>query len=106
MSSTTALGITPGQRPVSLAEFRNSHGWAPSIWNRLVKAIYGFDGYLFHGEGEAFLNRLWREIETLPAWQQVPLVLTFDTGVIPWQKYEWAAGMLDEFEARAPERPD
>lgn len=102
MSTTTALGIVPGRRPIELAEYRNGHGWSPSIWKRLVKHLYGFDGYLFHGEGEAHLDRLWREIEDLPEWVQAPLVLTFDTGVIPGQAYTWGADMLNEFERRLP----
>lgn len=98
MSRTTALGISPDRRPIELAELRNAFGWAPSIWDRLLAC---------HGEGpwfrdDAGLNRLWQEIETLPEWQQAPLVLTFDTGIIPWQAYEWAADALDEFERRCP----
>jgi hypothetical protein len=50
----------------------------------------------------AGLHQLWVDIEMLPEWQQVPLVLTFDTGVIPWQAYAEAAEHLDEFEARLP----
>jgi hypothetical protein len=102
MSSTTVLGITPDRRPTELAEYRNAHGWAPSIWSRLVKHLYGFDGYLFHGEGEKHLDRLWQEIESQPEWVQAANVLTFDTGVIPGRAFGWAADMLDEFERRLP----
>jgi hypothetical protein len=102
VSRTIALGIAPDKRPVDLAEFRNGHGWSPSIWQRLVKATYGFDGYLFLGEGQKHLHNLWSVIEELPEWQQAPLVLTFDTGIVPWQAYEWAAEHLDEFDARLP----
>lgn len=102
MSTTTALGITPNRRPVELAQFRNGHGWLPSIWKRLVAERYGFTGYLFGTEGDGILDRLCREIEDLPEWQQAPLVLTFDVGVIPWQEYEWAADQLDEFDRRLP----
>ena len=104
MSRTTALAVVPNRRPVELAEFRNAHGWSPSIWNRLVKANYGYDGYVLMGEGERHLDRLWQTIEELPEWQQAPLVLTFDTGVIPHQAFEWAAEQMDEFEARLPEK--
>jgi hypothetical protein len=100
MSATTALGIMPNQRPIKLTEFRNAHGWSMSIWNRLVKANYGFDGYVLMGEGERHLDRLWQSIEELPEWQQAPLILTFDTGIIPWQAYQWAAEQFDEFERR------
>lgn len=102
MSSTTALGITPDRRPVTLAEFRNAYGWSPSIWGRLLKAVHGFDGSWFHGQGEVYLHQLWQEIETLPEWQQIPLILTFDTGIVPWQEYGRAAAMLDEFDTRLP----
>ena len=102
MSTTTILGVTPDQRPIDLAEYRNGHGWSPSIWTRLVKDVYGFEGYVLMGEGERHLDNLWKSIETLPEWQQAPLVLTFDTGVIPWQAFAWAAEMLDEFERRCP----
>lgn len=104
MSTTTALGIVPGRRPIELAEYRNGHGWSPSIWKRLVA---------YHGTGnggdlydDPALAALWAQIESLPEWQQVPLVLTFDTGVIPWQEYERAADMLDEFERQIPANPD
>lgn len=100
MSSTTALAVTPDRRPMELAVFRNSHGWAPSIWGRLlVHRGHDANGWLFD---DAALVAVWQEIETLPEWQQVPMVLTFDTGVIPFPAYEWAADMLDEFERRLP----
>lgn len=99
MSSTTVLAITPDRRPTELVELRNSHGWAPSIWRRLL-AHHGWDdGYMFDNPN---LDRLWQSIETLPEWQQAPLVLTFDTGVIPFQGFAWAAEMLDEFSRRLP----
>lgn len=99
MSTTTALAIIPDRRPVELAEFRNAHGWAPSIWRRLL---------IHHGHSEhwmsddAGLHHLWRSVEELPEWQQAPLILTFDTGVIPYQALGWAADQLDEFDARLP----
>lgn len=102
MSSTTVLGVTPNVRPVTLAEYRNGHGWSPSIWMRLAAHLYGFDGYLFGHEGDRILDRLWQQIEELEEWQQAPLVLTFDTGVIPFQAFEWAADQLEEFERRLP----
>lgn len=102
MSYSTVLGVVPHKRPMDLAELRNGHGWSPSIWNRLVKANYGFDGYVLMGEGERHLDKLWQSIEDLPEWQQAPLVLTFDTGIIPYQEFQWAAARLDEFEKRLP----
>lgn len=48
------------------------------------------------------LNWLWHNIDTLPAWQQTPLVLTFDTGVIPFQMFQLEADNLEEFEQRLP----
>ena len=102
MSSAYALGVTPDRRPVKLAEFRNAWGWSMSIWRRLIQHNYGFDGYLFDGHGERLLDELWESVEGLPEWQQAPLVLTFDTGVIPFQTFGWAAEMLDEFETRLP----
>jgi hypothetical protein len=104
VSSTTALGIVPNRRPIDLAEWRNGHGWSPSIWARLLKANYGFEGYIFGGPdgGDRLLDKLWNSIEGLPEWQQAPLVLTFDTGVIPWQRFEWAADQMEEFERRLP----
>lgn len=106
MSRTTALGVIPNEESVVLSEFKNSHGWASSIWSRLLKTVYGFEGSWFFDEGNELLHQMWDEIETLEDWQQVPLVLTFDTGVIPCQAYGWATEMLDEFEAKAPERPE
>jgi hypothetical protein len=102
MSRTTILGVTPGRRPTDLLELSNSHGWSMSIWCRAVKHLYSYDGYLLHGEGERHMERSWQEIEGHPEWLQAPLVLTFDTGVIPGQAYQWAADMLDEFERRLP----
>lgn len=99
MSSTTALAVTPDQRPVELAEFRNAHGWSPSIWSRLLRHHGHDDKWIVNDAG---LNALWANIEELPEWQQAALVLTFDTGVIPWQAFEWAATNLDEFEKRLP----
>lgn len=102
MSRTTVLGVTPGRRPTDLLELSNGHGWSPSIWNRLVKHLYGYEGYLFAGKGEKHLDRLWQEIEDQPEWVQAANVLTFDTGVIPGQAYLWAADVLDEFDRRLP----
>jgi hypothetical protein len=99
MSATEALGIAPGRRPVTLSTFRNGHGWSPSIWQRLLAHHGGTEHWMFDDAG---LNRLWQSVETLPEWQQVPLVLTFDTGVIPYQAYDWAADQLIEFERRLP----
>jgi len=99
MSSTTALGVTPQQRPIALREFRNAYGWSPSIWGRLL---------VHHGRPEnwhwndAGLRWLWESIEELPEWQQAPLVLTFDTGVVPFQAFAWAAEQLVEFDRRLP----
>jgi len=102
MSRSYALGVVPDQRPFKLAEYSNGWGWSPSIWDRAVKHVYGYEGYLMHGEGEKYLDRLWAEIEDLPEWVQIPVVLTFDTGVIPGQAYLSAADALDEFERRLP----
>jgi hypothetical protein len=103
MSYSEVLGVVPNQRPVVLATLRNAHGWAPSIWDRLL-AHHGHETLWINND--AGLNALWQQIETLPEWQQAPLVLTFDTGVIPFQAYEWAAQQLDEFERRLPSNPD
>jgi hypothetical protein len=102
VSYTTVLGVIPDERPIRLLELRNGYGWSPSIWTRLLKGLYGFDGSWMFGEGEKLLDRLWREIEEQPDWAQAANVLTFDTGVIPGQAYLWAADMLDEFERRLP----
>lgn len=99
MSVTTALAVTPNRRPVVLAEFHNGHGWSPSIWGRLLRHRGVVGHWMFE---DAALDRLWQEIEGLPEWQQAPLVLTFDTGVIPHQAFEWAADQLDEFDSRLP----
>ena len=101
MSRTTALAVVPNRRPRELVEFYNSSGWSPSIWRRLIKENYNFDGYLFSDDND-HLDKLWRTIEDLPEWQQAPLVLTFDVGVIPFQAFQWAAEMLDEFDSRLP----
>lgn len=100
MSYSTVLAVMPERRPIAIKEFRNSHGWSPSIWSRLMKHNYGYTGYLFGGGRH--LDRLWNDIENLPEWQQAPLVWTFDTGVIPCTAFDWAADMLDEFEKRLP----
>lgn len=99
MSKATVLGVIPHRRPIELAELPNSHGWAPSIWKRLVSALYGYDGYIFDGP---WLDRLWQSIEELPEWQQAPLVLTFDTGVMPSWAFDWAADQIEEFDVRLP----
>lgn len=96
MSYSQALGVIPERRPVVLAEYRNAWGWSPNIWRR-----FGVDVF-----DDAGLDRLWWSIESLPEWQQVPLVLTFDTGVIPWQEYASAAEALDEFERNMPAPAD
>lgn len=99
MSRATVLAVSPNRRPVELLELQNAHGWAPSIWDRLLR---------HHGHADAWwrddraLQALWESIEGLPAWQQVPLVLTFDTGVIPGEHAVWAADRLAEFEAYLP----
>lgn len=99
MSYSTVLAVVPDQRPAELAEFRNAHGWSPSIWRRLLV----HHGYSEHWmTDDAGLTMLWKSIETLPEWQQAPLVLTFDTGVIPVSAFEWAADQFDEFDKRLP----
>lgn len=102
MSYTTILAVSPNRRPAALLELRNSFGWLPSIWSRLAKHLYGFDGNLLHGPGERVLDRLWQEIEEQPEWAQAANVLTFDTGVIPYQAFAWAADQLEEFDRRLP----
>lgn len=102
MSHSTALGIIPNRRPVELAEYRNGHGWSPSIWQRLWKHHGHTEHWINNEKG---LDKLWQSIEELPEWQQAPLVLTFDTGVIPHTAFLWAAEMLDEFERRLPANP-
>lgn len=103
MSCSQVLGVVPNQRPVVLSTLQNGHGWGPSIWSRLLQH-HGLSDRWYRDDSA--LNKLWQSIETLPEWQQAPLVLTFDTGVIPFQAYEWAAQQLSEFERRLPERPD
>lgn len=106
MSRTTALRVAPDRRPVTLTEFHNAWGWAPSIWGRLLR-IHGYDDrWVLGAESDKGLNKLWQDIETLPEWQQAPLVLTFDTGVIPYQAFEWAADQLAEFDRRCPAPAD
>lgn len=108
MSYAMVLGVTPNRRPIELLELRNAHGWAPGIWPRLLRH-HGYSEHWLrtfsdHDSGPG-LTWLWKSIEELPEWEQAPLVLTFDTGVIPWQAYEWAADQLDEFERRLPANP-
>lgn len=103
MSYTTVLGITPDQRPYGIIELRVAHGWSPNIWQRLLDHIYGNAERSWIGRDDE-LNDLWKSIDTLPEWQQCPLALTFDTGVIPAVAYPWAAEMLDEFEGKLPAR--
>ena len=105
MSSSTALGITPDRRPVDLAEFRNGHGWSPSIWTRLVRHNGFGDDYMSWGPGPDPVDELWKVTEELPEWQQAALVLTFDTGVIPFQAFDWAVDGLREFESKLPANP-
>lgn len=99
MSTTTVLAVVPDRRPAAITELRNSHGWGPSIWGRLLLHRGEPDSWMF---ADAAMDRLCGEIEQLPEWQQAPLVLTFDTGVIPWQAFTWAAEMLAEFDAKLP----
>lgn len=101
MSYSTALGITPDQRPIELAKLRNSHGWAPSIWRRLLLCNGHSENWWREDSG---LHALWAEIEDLPEWQRAPLLLTFDTGVFPFQAFGWVADQLEKFERRLPER--
>lgn len=102
MSVTTALGIVPDRRPAQLAEFRNAHGWSPSIWRRLLEHRGSIEPGSYFMDQDEPLDRLWQSIEDQPAWQQIPNVLTFDTGVIPMQAYAEAADLLDEFDRRLP----
>ncbi|MES1975853.1 MAG: hypothetical protein V4472_25625 [Pseudomonadota bacterium] len=99
MSYSTVLAVTPDRRPTNLAQFSNSHGWAPSIWRRLLVAHGHSEHWITNDTG---LNDLWKRIENLPEWQQIPLVLTFDTGVIPYQAFGRAADMLAEFDKQLP----
>lgn len=100
MSRTIVLGVAPDRRPVALAELQNSHGWAPSIWRRLIAHRgLGTGGYLFDDPG---LTVLWESIESLTEWEQAALILTFDVGVVPFSAFEWAADGLDEFDQRLP----
>lgn len=96
MSRTTVLGVSPDHRPTRLIDFANAWGWSPSIWGRLTRHL---------GLGERWdsaLDQLWR-LDGLPEWADVALCLTYDTGVIPYWDYEWAADGLDEFDRRLPE---
>lgn len=104
MSYSTVLGVIPNKRPVDLAEFRNGHGWSPSIWRRLLIA-HGYSEHWMTTDSGG-LNDLWKGIEGLPEWQQIPLVLTFDTGVIPFQVFGRAADMLEEFDKKLPSPVD
>lgn len=102
MSTTTVLGVVPDRRPVDLLELRNGHGWSPSIWNRLLRHRGSREHWMFD---DPALNQLWMEVEELPEWQQAPLVLTFDTGVVPCTAFAWAAVQLEEFDRRLPAPP-
>lgn len=101
MSYSTALGVVPDRRPVGLAEFRNAWGWSPSIWGRLA-FHRGMQAHRNMPADGPILDALWRDIEERPEWEQAALVLTFDTGVIPYTAFGWAAEMLDEFDRRLP----
>lgn len=98
MSTTTVLAVAPNRRPAALLELRNAHGWSPSIWSRLLRHLGESDAWWRDGP----LLGLWHRIEALPPWQQTPLVLTFDTGVIPSGAFEEAADELNEFDRRVP----
>lgn len=106
MSYASVLAVVPDRRPVELAEFRNGHGWHPSIWDRLVGHHWpglGWPSSMFDMDP---VEQLGHRIDTLPEWQQVPLLLTFDTGVIPMPVFEHAADLLDEFDRRLPSNPN
>lgn len=106
MSYSAVLAVVPDQRPITLLELRNGHGWSPSIWKRLLRANGLDDSWRWLAADDfGDLDKLWKGIEQLPEWQQAPLVLTFDTGVIPCTAFEWAADQLDEFERRLPSDP-
>lgn len=94
MSSTTVLGLAPGHEPVHLLELSNASGWGSSIWNRIAGG-----GWL---NDLAVLCEWFDRIETLPLWQQIPLLLTADTGVVPAEYAIEAADALDEFDRRCP----
>lgn len=98
MSCSTVLAITPDKRPTELAELRNSHGWGPNVWSRLI----GERWWLNDGQE---LDALYVAIDTLPQWQQVPLLLTSDLGILPARFFEWGIDSLLEFEARVPSDP-
>lgn len=102
MSYSMVLAVMPDKRPQGLQELRNAHGWGPSIWRRLLRAHGLNESWIIDDGG---LNQLWKSIEKLPEWQQTALVLTFDTGVIPWQAFESAAAELEEFDKQLPADP-
>lgn len=107
MSTTSVLGVNPDQRPIVLGTFRNAWGWGPRIWDPLLQQRGSSltRELMKFGREETELDLLWADIENLPEYQQVALVLTFDLGVITWGSLEWAAEMLREFDSNMPAPP-
>lgn len=102
MSYSTVLGVTADRKPIELATLRNAHCWAPLIWGDLLESRgHGRNDWgILRPKDENPLEELWKEIESLDACEQAALLLTFDTGVVPFLAFEWAAESLREFESR------
>src|SRR5262245_1072858 len=81
MSHSTIYGLWPNTtKRVKLAEFRNSWGMAPVVWNAIAQRHLGAFPYMW----SMHINEMWTlaDREYIPAATRAVLKMTFDTRYI------------------------
>lgn len=92
MSETTVLGLTPNKESECLSEFRNSHGFEPTIWRALGEKYLHKFSIMDIGE----VTSLWKNGK-LPEHHRACLLMTFDKHYVKKEHYARAALDIRKF---------
>lgn len=110
MSYAAVLAVWPGERYSNLMRLQNSWGFAPPIWDTLVRKYLGWQSAWDFREPDGGLDRLWRGFQKampdMEECERAVLRMTYDYYVVYREHYALAYKHLHEFYQLHPPEGD
>lgn len=104
MSYSEMLGLTlsdPKVEPVVIAEYSNSHGMCPPVWNGFGKRYLNLPEGAWLAGPDGTFNAIWKlhERQDIPLAYRAVMRMTFDHAIVMREHYAQAAQHITEFVA-------